>query len=457
MLLLDLPPELFGLVIAHLVNDSGISEAWQHRRVCRTFRRSIEFETLANQPIRAFLRANETSACSILKNNAALYLSYRVKALKGAYSFIPLFMKMICDTTTVGLAEGNYQTRKQYERDLCRLLFKETTTAKILLTIKSPARSTKYSYCVSLFDKDLFSNQIAAAAAVGDLQALRTALYNDPRRIWDKSPAFGYPLAATAAAGGHHKIVCAIVKHFEQTQEQIHMFDIRIQFSDAVHAGFEAGDVHTVLLLLRIFTEYGAPLTEDRLQLWTSKAVSMGNSKVIRQVLKLRQLYTMESAFESACLSENIKAVREFIKKRLLPLHCSYSYATHQTPIYIATLFGSPKIVEKLIKSGSNPNGYFVRSNDCHPLWIAIQKNEEGIVRVLLRHGADPELVLPLWDETHGRFKNKRATIGVLLRKARRQKNYYVPPTISRTQFAADAADLTIPKEKTEEISDQVE
>ncbi|UPX12722.1 uncharacterized protein EKO05_0003261 [Ascochyta rabiei] len=344
---------------------------------------------------------------------------------------------------TVGLAEGNYPTQKQYERVLCRLLVKEGNGVKTLLTTKSPGRPRKYSYDVSLYDKDVSSDYIAAAAAVGNLQALRTALDDDPCRIWDESPAFGYPLAA-AAAGSHHEIVRAIVKHFEQTQEHIHMDYVQIQFRFALDAAFEAKDLHTALLLLQIFNEYGAPLGRNLLRSWTLKAVGTESGKVIRQVLNLRQLSTVGSAFETACISENLKAVREFISEGLLPLHCSCSDTTCHTPIHVAASFGSTEIVEELIHSGADPNGCFVRDNKCRPLWIAILKNRKGVVRVLLRHSANPEFVLSLWDEEKDLFKDKRASIGVLLNKAKRRKNYYVPPKTPRIQFAADAADLTI-------------
>lgn len=37
MLLLDLPPEIFGRVAMHLVTDVGILKAWEFRKVCRKF------------------------------------------------------------------------------------------------------------------------------------------------------------------------------------------------------------------------------------------------------------------------------------------------------------------------------------------------------------------------------------------------------------------------------------
>ena len=101
--LLELLPELFGRVVMHLATDAGVVETWKHRKVCRkctilpaidrpnildgqadtskgTFRTVVEFEVLAKQQTRAFLRKMIPNGRNILKNYTVLYLRYRMKA-----------------------------------------------------------------------------------------------------------------------------------------------------------------------------------------------------------------------------------------------------------------------------------------------------------------------------------------------------------------------------------------
>lgn len=159
ILLLDLPPEVFTRIVIHLITKAGIVEAWELRKTCRkfpshyravdhlriadyvagTFRRSIEFECLANQPTRAFLRPGIASAKNIFRSNMTLYLSYRMTAEKGAYNFLPRLMMKILDTAYQGLPERDHNLRRQHARTLCKLLVEgDPKQVELFLTTKSP-------------------------------------------------------------------------------------------------------------------------------------------------------------------------------------------------------------------------------------------------------------------------------------------------------------------------------
>ncbi|KAF3040689.1 hypothetical protein E8E12_005083 [Didymella heteroderae] len=126
-----------------------------------------------------------------------------------------------------------------------------------LIETKAHESSNKFNKIVLDYGEDVSSNYIAAAAAVGDLQALRNALQNNPDEVWQESPIFGYALAV-AARGGHSKVVGAIVKHFEQTQERTHMSDHQRHFTEAVTAAFSARDQGIALLILQLIHAYGS-------------------------------------------------------------------------------------------------------------------------------------------------------------------------------------------------------
>ena len=156
-----------------------------------------------------------------------------------------------------------------------------------LIETKAPESSFKTQNMVSNYSEGVRSNYIAAAAAVGNLEALRSVLQSNVDEIWQWSPIFGYPLAV-AAAGHHFQIVAAIVKHFEQTQESTDMADNQLQFTTAISATFEARNQEIALLLLRNLHAYGSFVALRTRKIWMLGAVSMRNGDLIHQVNVMR-------------------------------------------------------------------------------------------------------------------------------------------------------------------------
>lgn len=444
----------------HLVTDLGIKEAWEYRKVCRkftprkesiierinsftgTFRRAIEFECLANRPTIAFL--GQDSARRILQKNNGLYLSYRVKAENGAYSFLPRLIKRACDDACSGL-DCNEQVFLRSARALCDAVIKNfPDRINALLERKSPNQSW-VKFLVYRFLKDEFKKRVAAAAAIGNLQVLRTALCRTPSKVWDMSYMFGYPIAL-AAAGGHLDVVRAIVKQFEKTHHRMKTDQWADQFNAAIQNAFRYNHQDIVLLLLRILDEYGPSIKKPDVSSWSEHARHTGNVEFIDQVRRLRRNYHLGSlrredvVFTDACATNDLTTVRSFIDEGRLSLNCIFSTEQPLTPIQLAARSRSANAVKLLLEMGSDPDAGY-KESAC-ALKLAVEQSDHNMVRILIQHGARPKNVLKEWPFIAGMWDDDSPVMGTLLMEARERHQYYKRSKGPRTDWTLDAEDL---------------
>ena len=413
MLLLDLPLELFFRVVVHPVTNLGIAEAWEYRRVCRkfasrkesrinrinsfagTFKRAIEFESLANQPTIAFLGQDRSGARRILRKYNGLYLSYRVKVENGAYNFLPRLIKGACDEASLGL-DCDEQVLLKSTRALCDAVIERFPDRINGLLERESLNQSWIRFLRPRFRKDEPKARVAAAAAFGNLQVLRTALRHRDH-VWNMSYIFGYPIAL-AAAGGHFEVVRAIVKQFEKTHRCMTAGKWTDQFSEAIENAFQYNHQDIVLLLLRILDEYGPSIKKPDISSWSEHARHTGNVEVIDQVRRLRQNYHLGSLrredvmFEDACAAKDLEIVRRFIDEGRLSLNCIFSTEKPFTPIQLAARSRSANAVRLLLEMGSDPDAGFEESPPA--LKLAVDNSNHDMVRTLLQHGARPKNVL---------------------------------------------------------------
>lgn len=409
-----------------------------------TLRRAIEFETLANQPTGAFLHRGSEHARGILRSNQALYLSYRITAEKGCYPFLPRFMKKICDGACSGLPQHTHEARNKTTRMLCEWLVKhEPELVKLLLEIKKPARSKQVTSVASWFSKKLPSIKISTAAAFGNLPALQSALNGKADEVWAENDLFG-PALVLAAAGGHIDVVRSIIKHFEVCYApKGFAYEVERQFCDAIDMAFRNDHLKIALLLLHIHHEYGCPVEVAEAGSWLGHAIRLRNRDAVVQVQKLKRSHDSDagSEFGKACASGDLAAVRIFVEESLVSLRTAV--LDENTAIGIAIEAGNQDVVRILLEMGASPSGesyHWLVS----PLDIAITKGNAAIVQLLLQYGANPESQIHRWEsETQG-FRDDQTAIRVMLIEAAKRKEYYVPSTTPRTNFAGEAVDLTL-------------
>jgi ankyrin repeat protein len=469
MLLLDLPPELFERVVVHLVTDLGIAEAWEYRRACRkftrrkelrinrtdsfagTFRRAIEFESLANQPTIAFLGQDRLCARRILGNYNGLYLSYRVRAENGAYSFLPRLIKGACDNACSDL-DCDEQVLLESTRALCdAVVEKFPDRINDLLECELPNQSW-IKFLSRRFEKDESKTKVAAAAAFGNLEVLRTTLRHRDH-VWNRSYIFGYPIVL-AAAGGHLEVVRAIVKQFEKTHHRMTADKWTDQFSAAIDNAFKYNHQDIVLLLLRILDEYGPSIKKPNVGSWSERARQTGNVEVIDQVRRLRRNYHLGSphredvVFTDACVANDLATVRMFIDEGRLSLNCIFSTEKPFTPIQLAARSRSANAVRLLLEMGSDPDaGYQMWPLVPSALKLAVDNTDHNMVRILLQHGARPKYVLREWPLIAGIW-DESPIMGTLFMEARKRRPYYKRSKGPRTNLTLDAEGLVQEAEK---------
>lgn len=218
-------------------------------------------------------------------------------------------------------------------------------------------------------------------------------------------------------------------------------------------------DTDIALLLLQVLHAYGSPVRRNKLDSWITEASRTKDSKIIHQVLALRRHFTCGPVwqFQASCNSGDLATVRMFINEGFVPLRCSSLYEYGVTPIQTATLSKRSRVVEEVLKSGANPNGDYVSKTSGRPLWIAIDGKDEASVKVLLRHGANPGLVMRRWLDEADDYRDARSAIKDLLIEAERKKEYYVCSTTPVTQFAAGAADLISPEISEKQTPEEIE
>ncbi|KAF3008574.1 hypothetical protein E8E13_007336 [Curvularia kusanoi] len=466
MILLDLPPELFKYIVTYLVTKVGVRQAWKSRQVCRTFKEYIDFEIFANQPIRAFLKPGALNARTILRENQGLYLSYHTWVEKGAHTFLPRYMKGTCEEVCKGLKITEHEkwkyTRllcdqlvkklghdkfyKKPERDVRRLIEFNDTTKSIQSSVDDARRE---------FFNDMFMTRVAAAAAFGNLHALRIAIMGEACMVWGDSKLFGYPLAL-AAAGGHIHIVSTILKYFEQKPKAC--FDVdSIQFHIAIEESLQNHHLDIALLLLQFNHAYGHSIREATLNIWTRLAMDTADLRVIQQIRKVR-VDCAGVAFKALCASGDLAAVRMFVEEGLVSLKCVSGCDENFTPIQqAASRRGARDVVKLLLDMGSDPDAgnYFGGAGNYFggavcALELSVINNDYDTVHVLLEYGANPENVLRRWERRD--YRDDREAIKGLLLEARDRQEYFVRPKGPRTDLTIDAEDL-IEKEQTFEVS----
>ncbi|KAF1935252.1 ankyrin [Clathrospora elynae] len=442
MELLDLPPELLERVMVLYVKKYGIVEAWKIRKICKTFSIHIDRVIFAEQPISAFLRTKEHNARAILKNNLVSYLIHHTNNLAGAHKFLPDFLNGMLEGLLEGLANNEKKNMKRtaYLRLLCELLVKRSgDTVWSFVTMTSAASTNKMSSIK--FAKSIEISKVAAAAAVGSLDALRRGLQNDRQRLWEESDAFGYPLTL-AAEGNHVEIVQAIVKSFEEYQHKYPASMPKPYFMLAIDAAMTERFIGIAALLLKIYHKYFPVLPQRYFDTWLAQAILTGNHDLIRSVKALKTVggtagYVM--GFRMACEQGDAQIARMFIDDGHLDINQGLPYDTF--PLEIAFNTGHANVVELLLRLGADPDGPHKRWPHARLLWTAIAENKDQMVKLLLDWGANPHLVQGDGDKTSRRFKTGCSAIAIAesIKEAKQKVDYFADRYVQRTNFATDA------------------
>lgn len=111
-----------------------------------------------------------------------------------------------------------------------------------------------------------------------------------------------------------------------------------------------------------------------------------------------------------------------------------------RSPLRTAVERQQASVVTELLRLGSNPDGCSTLADHERPLWVAVQHSDLGVVQALLHAGADSTLIRSILNAQSNAFRQQRTQIVGLIRRANRDKNFYVNrPHVAKINIYPDA------------------
>jgi hypothetical protein len=426
--LLHLPVEIFERITRHLTDSVGVINAWDYRPVCReyfsgprlswdtnsaieTFQQFIEYEVFAKQPETAFTgRPRGKTSRHLLRKNMAPFLEYRMRSLNGARGLLPNYARSMVEElmTATGRSSTDYETRNLYAAQIARTIADNYKDAFAALTAKPTRRIyhwTKYILEGSVENVD----KVAAAAAIGNVSAVRTYLEDRDYDPYLDSEVFGNPLVI-AASLGRLEMVRALSKIFvDDTEEDVEKYpsayreSIQVTpFHRAVNAALEGKHYNVASFCLKILSRYETARHMHEFFDWIEMAIRAGNVDLAEDVLRVRPKMAADCyshGFSYACEKKQWDIARLFIDLGLLHVDQEFQYRSPggklhmimigatDCPLTMAILNGGLELVSHLLHLGADPDGL----NDLYnkPLYLAQRLGRELMEDLLTEHGAD--------------------------------------------------------------------
>ncbi|KAF2118043.1 ankyrin repeat-containing domain protein [Lophiotrema nucula] len=397
MELLDMPPEMVQRVVGCYVSKFGVVQAWKTRSICRTWREYVEYEVLARQPVRAFTRQGSLSGREILRHNMATFVAYRIKNPKGLNTFLPNFMNRMITALTQVAGDSNDATQNEYAKLLSHV-FANTYEHAYHLIIVNPTKPINANKAAG-FAEGMSANLIAAAAAIGSLDAIRHFVAQDSKALWDKSVAFGYPLAAAALAG-RDDMVMILYKHLLAVRKAGADKSTYKCLTPAIDAAIRGCQYKVANFLLRAIINYSKPLISAAYAKLLIASVRTGNVKFVSLILDCGVLptqHTLASAFTLAVKDNHEEIATYFCTGGHIRINKFMDDYGVQSPLKTAVQRGRLELTKALLDMGAYPDGPSnIQEHHWYlhcPLEVAVKKRNVKIVQLLLECGAIPHLV----------------------------------------------------------------
>jgi hypothetical protein len=361
----------------------------------------------------------------ILKNSLADFLFVRSCTLNGfVRDHVPRFIRDIMramrtwvtdDTAAVSLRKALCELFVRNCSDALKCVLNDFNKIGLLLQDTISATNTV--------------NLVAAAAATGNINALRHFATVKKSSLWARSPAFGYPLDAAVYAG-QTAVVKAMTQQAITNQSQAVAtisYTEHLAFREAVCTGIELGDSEMVVDLLRKYNDaFGLP-TKACMKAWFDKAITSGNEEMLRLMLTMRSKAgksTIYSAFEKACDLAKPVLIRLFFDPNLSKNYLSVNEIHGNAyPLLTAVnvIARSVIVVTTLLKLGANPNGPAYLAGLDRPLRVAARWGRGAACLALLEEGANPNLVTNVgWMKSAKKSFGKDTKTGKALRIAQK-------------------------------------
>jgi len=247
------------------------------------------------------------------------------------------------------------------------------------------------------------ANLVAAAAATGNLSALKHFARTEKRLLWSKSPAFRYPLDVAVYAG-QDAVVKAIVQQAITNQSRDfagQSYTEHYSFCKAVCTAIELKDIRKLKYLLSKYTSAFGLATECCMKAWLKTTIEFGGEDVLKLILEVPSRYgpsIMYAAFETACCLAKPDLLHLLFGSQVGQTTLSINHVEDfryplLTAVKACATLEDVVFIKELLKLGADPNGPAYLANLDRPLQAMKRDGGATACLVLLEAGANPHLV----------------------------------------------------------------
>jgi hypothetical protein len=405
--LLDLPPEIFQMVVHEFVSKVGVREAWKCRSVCRnflqqvpgsfrlpvlgTFAVEIHHDLFAKQSIAALSRCE-----SILKRNLALYLFNRTKNLLDVNDFVPNKIKSAVNFLMENCRYDGTTQRDKLTKIICDAFRPDILNGVIYDTLRASQGSgfiflwldlpVGWEACTHAEDN------IATAALIGDHRLVRKLLARiDPALAnLSRYGIFGNPLS-NAFQSGSQDTVTVILEHLHSSVSPFP--SSRSAVTDAIKLAIESRETDSMKQLLAWYQGHCLP-EKGIYNAWLLYAITVRDPVIVKHLLQVKIRSSPRVTFKNftrACLSHSPEIVTMFLGRGLIDADKKNGASS---PLACVVCYGNLGCIQAVLKAGAHIDGTYASGkirNAPNPLAEAVRLNKVDVVKFLLEQGANPE------------------------------------------------------------------
>ncbi|KAF2001778.1 hypothetical protein P154DRAFT_562484 [Amniculicola lignicola CBS 123094] len=394
--LLDLPSELFSLIIKEHVDEVGIVEAWHSRIVCKIFKAYLSDEIFKNQPLQKFDREhdNRMQTSNILVKHLQTFFDHRMNWLDGSLPTCSTFQNNTAQTRRrIQLPRELYELdpehRAQYMQDVISATFFTTRFTNVM-----------WAYGSRAFDRYAFQHGpehkqgLIMAAAAGDIRLAQKFLDEGATpydfllhglcfsTISDKNMLL--PPLVAASINGKTEMVRLLVDHINRnTTTLATRVVIQAALKEAIEEALRNGHSGCFRILAEIWSARGFPIEshDSRNLLYWGWGMLIGKSGSIHNLCIFLDLAgdaapKLSNISPWACRMGHVGFVRYVLDNETLNVQHALGEAVDG---------GSRAVAQLLLQRGANVNG---RSGKSSTLSMAVKRHHFRMVTFLVENGA---------------------------------------------------------------------
>ncbi|KAJ4360815.1 uncharacterized protein N0V89_001382 [Didymosphaeria variabile] len=392
--LLDLPPEMFRMVIGELVTDTGIARAWKLRGVCRTFAVEIRDEIFARQPSGIIRRSLHTN---LVGKNIGFWLSNIMKTSLKADGALMYKVKELLDYIVKLLSITDEEKRRICAQKLFTGLtwnFTPWEIDRLVWTDRRPKNSTwnnDFQNKLSLLLGPITTEQkLSAAISVGS-GATITAHFQP--NLDTTGTVFGKPLSI-ATFQGDQALIHTLIGCYGGFPNIL-----RIDLAEAISIAVQVDNIAMFHALLGYWDPVkGTRANQKRcIQNWLAHAARQNSIPMIDAILAVKKHRGPLIRIEVEAICQNCSAItaQHYLNNGSMDPDITW---TNSSPLLIATKRKDLDMIKAMLEAGADMDK--AAGDNTTALYVACRDYDYTTARYLLDQGADSDLLK--WPDRRG-------------------------------------------------------